>query len=212
MDPKRLVRAGYDRLSYVYRTETGGACGHDYVPWIDKLYKSLGPRPHTLDLGCGCGVPVARLLASRGDVTGVDISPVQVDRARELVPGARFICDDMCSVKFPVASFDAVVSFYSIIHVPIEEHEELFRRITGWLKPGGFFVGTLGGTAWTGTEKDWLGVEGATMYWSHADAETYRRWLEGAGLEVVEDEFVLEGDGGHHLFCAKLNGPSVPCV
>lgn len=119
----------------------------------------------------------SRLLASRGEVTGMDISPVRVDRARALVPGGRFICDDMCSVEFPVGSFDAVVSFYSIIHVPVEEQEALFRRIAGWLKPGGFFMGTLGSAAGTDTERDWLGVEGATMYWSHADAQTYRRWL-----------------------------------
>lgn len=136
----------------------------------------------------------------------MDISPVQVDRARALVPGGRFICDDMCSVELPVGAFDAVVFFYSIIHVPIEEQETLFRRIAGWLKPGGFFMGTLGSTAWTGTERDWLGVEGATMYWSHADAQTYLRWLEEAGFEVLGDEFVSEGEGGHHLFYAKRIG------
>lgn len=62
---------------------------------------------------------------------------------------------------------------------------------------------TLGSVAWTGTERDWLGVEGATMYWSHADAQTYRRWLGEVGLEVVGDEFVPEGTGGHHLFNAR---------
>ncbi|HEU4370726.1 MAG TPA: class I SAM-dependent methyltransferase [Methylomirabilota bacterium] len=206
MDPKQLVRVGWDRLSYAYRAEAGGACGHDYTPWVDKLCDGLGPSSHILDLGCGCGIPVARLLASRGEVTGVDISPVQVDRARALVPGGRFICADMCSVEFPAGAFDAVVSFYSIIHVPIEEQEALFRRIASWLKPGGFFMGTLGSAAWTGTERDWLGVEGATMYWSHADAQTYRRWLGEAGFEVHVDEFVPEGDGGHHLFYAKCIG------
>jgi SAM-dependent methyltransferase len=206
MDPKQLVRVGYDRLSYTYCAEAGGACGHEYTPWVDKVCSGLGATPHLLDLGCGCGIPVARLLASRGEVTGVDISPVQVDRARALVHGGRFICDDMCSVEFPIGSFDAVVAFYSIIHVPVAEQEALFRRIAGWLKPGGFFMGTLGAAAWTGTEQDWLGVEEATMYWSHTDAQTYRRWLGEAGLGVLGDEFVPEGAGGHQLFYAKRIG------
>ena len=53
-----------------------------------------------LDLGCGNGVPVARELSARFAVTGVDLSPVQVERARALVPGARFVCADMTAVEF----------------------------------------------------------------------------------------------------------------
>ena len=206
MDPKNVVRDGYDRVSYAYRMGDRGAGTDDYASWVDGLCGGLGPSPHFLDLGCGCGIPVGRLLASRGQVTGVDISPVQVDRARALVPGGRFICEDMCSVGFAAGSFAAVTSFYAIIHVPVEEQPPLFGRIRGWLVPGGVFVGTLGRVAWTGTESDWLGIEGATMYWSHADAKTYRRWLEEAGFEVLSEEFVPEGDVGHQLFYAKRIG------
>ena len=204
MDPKAIVRAGYDRVSHVYRTEEDGAYQHDYAAWVNRLCADLGLNPHVLDLGCGCALPAGRLIAARAKLTGVDISPVQLDRARVLVPGGRFICDDLCHVRFPAGTFDAVVSFWAIIHVPIEEQRPLFRRIAGWLKPGGFFMGTLSRTAWAGTEEDWLGVEGATMYWSHADAETYRRWLEEAGFHMVAEELVPEGDGGHQLFHARL--------
>ena len=58
--------------------------------------------------------------------------------------------------------------------------------------------------SWTGTEEDWLGVESATMYWSHQDAGTYRRWLTDLGYVIHEDHFVPEGDGGHRLFFAQL--------
>jgi SAM-dependent methyltransferase len=45
-----------------------------------------------LDLGCGCGVPLARDLAAGGyQVTGVDLSVVQVEGARRLVRAARFL-------------------------------------------------------------------------------------------------------------------------
>src|SRR5258708_5776630 len=56
--------------------------------------------------------------------------------------------------------------------------------------------------AWSGTEDNWLGGP-ATMWWSHADAATYRAWLGDAGLEVTEQEFVPEGDGGQALFWAR---------
>jgi hypothetical protein len=55
----------------------------------------------------------------------------------------------------------------------------------------------------TGTENDWLGGA-ATMWWSQADAASYRAWLRQAGLEVTEQQFVPEGDGGHALFWARL--------
>ena len=41
------------------------------------------------------------------------------------------------------------------------------------------------------------------MAWSHADAATYRGWLEAAGLAIVAEEFVPEGDGGFELFEAR---------
>ena len=44
---------------------------------------------------------------------------------------------------------------------------------------------------------------GATMYWSHADAATYRQWLVDAGLVIVRDEFIPEGSVGHQLFEAR---------
>lgn len=41
------------------------------------------------------------------------------------------------------------------------------------------------------------------MWWSHADAGTYRAWIREAGLEVTSQRFVPEGDGGHALFWAR---------
>lgn len=203
VDPKAIVRDGYDVVSYAYRRDDEQLSSRSQ-PRMDHLLAMLGRRPRILDLGCGCGVPLARFLAERGArVTGVDISPVQIERGRRLVPSAYFVCDDMATVDFPVGAFDAVVAWYSIIHLPLTEQRPLFERISRWLVPGGVFMAVLGADAWTGTEENWLGVEGGTMYWSHADARTYRDWLEECGLRVIREEFVPEGDGGHQLFFAR---------
>jgi cyclopropane fatty-acyl-phospholipid synthase-like methyltransferase len=153
-----------------------------------------------LDLGCGCGVPATAILAERYTVTGVDLSPVQVSRARRLVPTARFECADMAAVDFPALTFAAVVSFYAIIHVPLEEQPAIFRNVRRWLRPGGYLLATLGSGAWTGTEDDWLG---APMYWSHADRATYVAWLGEVGFEILWTRFIPEGTGGHTLILAK---------
>jgi len=203
---KALVRRGYDAVSYHYRADGDDGPG-ERGEWIARLVSRLPAGAAVLDLGCGCGVPVAKALVQAGcAVTGVDLSDVQVDRARRLVPGATFLRADASDVSFPARSFDAVVSLYMFIHLPMDEQAPLIGRIAQWLRPGGILLVTTGHTAWTGTDPDWLGG-GAPMWWSHPDAATYRAWFANAGLDVVSEEFVPEGNGGHALFwCQRRAG------
>jgi SAM-dependent methyltransferase len=205
-DPKEIVRKGYDKISYAYRGDEEDASLAQYHGWLDELLPLLartdGSRPVVLDLGCGCGIPVARRLAASCAVTGVDLSPVQIERAQKLVPGAQFLCADMTRLSFPPGSLDAVTAFYSIIHVPQEEQPGLFRAISGWLRPGGYLMATLGSEAWTGTEENWLDA-GAEMYWSHASEPIYRGWLGEAGFTILWTRFIPEGSGGHVLALAR---------
>lgn len=106
----------------------------------------------------------------------------------------------MSIIDFPPQSFAAIVSFFAIIHVPVEEQPAILQKISHWLRPGGFLLATVGAGAWTGTELDW---HGAPMYWSHADRETYLRWLAEVGLEVHWTRFIAEGTGGHTLLLAQ---------
>ena len=83
-----------------------------------------------------------------------------------------------------------------------DQQPGLLRRIAQWLRPGGWLLATVGQDAWTGTENNWLGGP-ATMWWSQADAATYRSWLQQAGLQIVDQDFIAEGDSGHALFWAR---------
>ena len=148
-------------------------------------------------------MPVSRDLSTHGHVvTGVDVSDVQTERARRLVPDATFIRADATQLRLPPKSYDAVVALYSIIHMPLTAQPSLLRAIAGWLVPDGLLVLSAGWRAWTGTQIDWLGGD-APMWWSHADAATYRRWLTEAGFQVLREEFVAEGDSGHSLCWAR---------
>jgi 2-polyprenyl-3-methyl-5-hydroxy-6-metoxy-1,4-benzoquinol methylase len=199
--PKDVVGRGYDALSYRYRGDAD-ALEH-YATWLAQLQERVPPGGAVLDVGSGGGVPLARDLAAAGyAVTGVDLSAVQVERARRLVPTARFLHADAGEVSFPASSFDAVVSLYALIHMPLDEQPRLLRRIGRWLRPGGWLLATTGHHAWTGSEDNWLGGE-APMWWSQADAATYRAWIEQAGLSVVTEDLVPEGDGAHALFWAR---------
>jgi SAM-dependent methyltransferase len=203
-DPKEVVRSGYDAASYAYRSDDApdGQIGR----WLSRLTNDLARGSNVLDLGCGCGIPACRWLVRRGyRVTGIDISPVQIERARALVPEAMFTCADMTGVELPVRTFDAVVCLYALIHVPLQEQARLLQEIHGWLRPKGRLMVIVGANAWTGTEEDWREVSGARMFWAHESTSTYLAWLRDAGFSVEWHRFVPEGEGGHTLVVASAS-------
>jgi 2-polyprenyl-3-methyl-5-hydroxy-6-metoxy-1,4-benzoquinol methylase len=188
-------------LSYRYRADDADEA--EYAPWLAALRERLPSSAGVLDVGCGCGVPVARSLAGAGfRVVGIDISERQIERARRLVSQATFMQADATRIVFADEVFDAVICLYSLIHMRLEAQPELLRRAGRWLRPGGWLLATTGQHAWTGTEDNWLGGP-APMWWSHAGAADYRAWLHDAGLEIASEGFVPEGSSGHALFWAR---------
>ncbi|MGH9005009.1 MAG: class I SAM-dependent methyltransferase, partial [Acidimicrobiia bacterium] len=138
-----------------------------------------------LDLGCSTGSKATTALAAEfAAVTGVDISAKSLMVARWRLPAVTFVNADMTSLELPEGSFDLVTAFYSIIHLPREEHGELLRRVAEWLRPGGGLIASLGASCGDAYEEDWLGVP---MYWSSWDHRTNRCLLTDAGLEILVD-------------------------
>jgi cyclopropane fatty-acyl-phospholipid synthase-like methyltransferase len=157
---RELVRSGYDAISMAYRDDLGCAnpSGAEdtaaYKTWLDELAGLLPDAARVLDLGCGAGVPASRILVDLGlEVTGVDISAVQIERARLLVPEATFVKADMATWDFEPDSYDAIVTLYALIHVPLDDQRRLFTRLAQWLRPGGYLLAIVGYEAWTGIEE-----------------------------------------------------------
>lgn len=222
MEPKEIVRTGYDTLSYLYRRDDD--CSPHHTRWARLLVELLRPThgARILELGCGCGVPVAQTLTRAGHhLVGIDISAVQVGRARELVPKGQFFRADITelvggSVEGGVQDailnsvpFDAVVALYVLIHLPVEEQAALIRHLGDWIKPGGHCMMTVGITAWTGEVKGWLGSARDTrMWWSQSSLENYRKWAKDGGFEIIRDEHVTddvdeESEGHQFLLLRK---------
>jgi cyclopropane fatty-acyl-phospholipid synthase-like methyltransferase len=201
-DRKIQVEDGYDRIaeSYLHSKDENDPATKEALEQLARLDTRGG---QALDLGCGAGVPVTLYLARLGfEVTGVDISAHQLDLAARRVPGATLIKADMASVDFPPATFDAVVSFYAIIHVPREEHGALITRIARWLKPGGVFLATWPLTSWEGEEENWQGW-GAPMWWSHYDRGTYLGLLQGAGFNIISADLHSDTEEWLWVLAAK---------
>jgi cyclopropane fatty-acyl-phospholipid synthase-like methyltransferase len=193
--PARVVAEGYDIVADRYLAWT--VEGPTRLAYLDRLLGMLPDGSRVLELGCGAGEPVARRLSERHRVTGVDLSPEQIARARTRVPDADFLIGDMTQLVLEPGSFDAVVAFYSIIHVPRTQHTDLFQRIASWLRPDGVLLVTMGAGDSPGTvEDEWLGVP---MYFSHFDAPTNRSIVQRAGFVIESAEVVEDDEDGRQV-------------
>ncbi len=180
---RRTVESGYDRIAEQYLSTKDP---HDPLALgaLEDFASLLPAEAAVLDLGCGAGVPATRWLADRGfAVTGVDVSARQLELARENVPEGTFLKADMAEAAFAPETFDAVVAFHSIIHVPRADHPALLGRINRWLKLGGPFLATMTVTDYEGKDEDWEGW-GAPMAWSHYDRDANVEMLREAGFEI----------------------------
>lgn len=198
MDYKETVKAGYDKIAKRYLEDR--TLDSQDVRLLDDLNARLPENAKVLDAGCGSGLPVARILSARFEVTGVDFSEAQIELARKTVPGARFLCQDMTKLDFPGGTFDAICSYYAIIHVPREEHRPLLESFHRMLKPGGYALLCLGAEHLVDDiDEDYLG---ARMYWSHYDADTYLEMLKEIGLTIFWSRIVADAtcEGAGHLF------------
>lgn len=105
---------------------------------IAELSRRLPRGASVLDLGCGTGVPTARVLTDQGHrVLGVDTSSKMLDLARKQVPGAIFIKQDMRDAAFSADEFDAVSAYFSLMMLSRSDISLVLGRVRTWLKPGG---------------------------------------------------------------------------
>ena len=198
MDPEEIVKAGYNAIASEYlgtRREDS-----EDVQLLRELVKLLSRGARMLDAGCGAGVPVTRFLSRFFEVTGVDFAEEQIQLARQLVPQARFLCQDITELSFPDRYFDAICSYYTIIHIPREKHRRLLLDFHRMLRDGGLVLVCMGAGDATGDiEEDFFG---AAMYWSHYDADTNLELLQECGFQVIWSRFVVDdlNPKGKHFF------------
>lgn len=174
----------------------------EHVPKLERCVRQYeaGPDPNTqamldavaplegrrvLDFACGAGLTSA-FLAQRGAiVTGIDISPASIERARELAERAAlsidFVAGELTPRTFPPGSFDAVVGHYALHHVDLRTIVPLLSEI---LVPGGrgAFVETMGLNPLLNLSRRRLAGRGRVASYGSED----ERPLDSSDLRVLE--------------------------
>jgi SAM-dependent methyltransferase len=110
------------------------ATGVDYMAGIvEALARTTGGAPggRALDFGCGTGRLTEAMCAYADQVTGYDISPGMLEKAR--ARGGRAAYVDVA----PAGPFDWINSFIVFQHIPPERGLELIGDLLGRLAPGG---------------------------------------------------------------------------
>jgi SAM-dependent methyltransferase len=122
-DHQARVRASYDSVTDAYVERVHDELRHKpldralLAAFAEQVQSAFGADASVCDAGCGPG-HVGAFLADRGlAVTGVDISPVMVERARALHPALSFEVGTMTRLNAGDGRWHALIAFYSIIHL-----------------------------------------------------------------------------------------------
>lgn len=157
------------------------------APLIELLALQAGER--VLDLGCGDGRLTEKLVDLGATVVGVDASAEQV--AAAIARGLDARVADGAALDF-VEEFDAVLS-NAALHW-MTRPDAVVAGVWKALKPGGRFVGEMGGAGNVARVRGTLlealarrGLDGAAADpWFFPSVEDYAGRLEAAGFEVAE--------------------------
>jgi SAM-dependent methyltransferase len=135
----RPVRAAYSAVAQQYVDVFGGDVATDEdAAFVRRHLAGLGGP--VLDLGCGPGQWTAYLHALGTDVSGVDLVPEFIAHARAAHPGPEFRLGSMTDVDVPAGSVAGVLSWYSTIHLPPAQLDDVLTGFRRLLAPGGVLV------------------------------------------------------------------------
>jgi SAM-dependent methyltransferase len=111
------------------------------VPWV---LDGIQPGSEVLEIGAGPGAATEALHDRVAHLTCVEIdAEMAAQLSRRVAPhGVTVLCQDATATRFPDTSFDAVLSFSMLHHLPSAGlQDRLFSEVFRLLRPGGVFAG-----------------------------------------------------------------------
>jgi ubiquinone/menaquinone biosynthesis C-methylase UbiE len=140
-----VVRHHWNRRAATFDNQSGhGLVSEEQrQAWLNLLSRLAGQTPlRVLDVGCGTGFMALRFAELGHSVTGIDLSPQMIDRARRKAEEdslqIEFRVGDAAEVDSADETYDLVVARHVIWNLPQPE-----RGVGEWLRvlrPGGRLV------------------------------------------------------------------------
>ena len=157
-----------------------------------------------LDIGCGGGANIARLLqrATKGMVQGVDYSIVSVAKSKKV--NAKAIAESRCQVQeanvaklpFEENTFDLITAFETIYFWPVIEH--CFNEVKRVMKPSGQFIIVNEDDGLSGNNEKWEKlIEGMHTY----KPEEIRLHLSNSGFKEIH---IQKNEAKHWLMATAV--------
>ena len=127
----------YDGVSRLAALSVGGEGRFHQLP-LQGL--TIASETKVLDLCCGSGQATRFLVQYFQDVTGLDVSPVSLERARGNVPQAQYVEALAEEMPFGNNQFDLVHTSVAMHEMKPEQLQQIFQEVYRVLKPGGVFA------------------------------------------------------------------------
>lgn len=117
------TRASYDAVAAAYAEAMSDELRHKpldralLAAFAEQVLDAGQGEARVWDIGCGPGHVTAFLAGLGLDAAGLDLSGEMVAQARKRHPGLEFATGSMTALPAADASWDGLVSFYSLIHM-----------------------------------------------------------------------------------------------
>lgn len=137
---KPEVHEGWEKI---YRTQENERFWNMLFDWIIHVI-NLPKNSKVLDVGCGIGQHSARLAKNGFQVIASDFSEDRVNvakaniAAQSLNEKVQFACEDLTNLSFGSESFDCVLCWGVLMHIP--EVEQAMSELTRVVKVGGKLI------------------------------------------------------------------------
>ena len=176
---KVVPKRGYDALADKYEDYYGNNLVQ--IELVNWLINKLPKNSHVLDVGCGTGIPVAKMLSDNGfKVTGIDNSSEMIKRARNNVPTGEFLEMNVKRLRLN-KHFQAITAFFTLLHVQKELFPKILRKLVGLLEDEGYFIISMIDGDFD-EENMFLGKK---MHYTAYKKDDLKKLLLDAGLKII---------------------------
>jgi demethylmenaquinone methyltransferase/2-methoxy-6-polyprenyl-1,4-benzoquinol methylase len=127
----------YDSISHLAALSVGGEAHFRQLAIISLIIHS---DTKILDLCCGSGQSTRFLVNHSQNVTGLDASPLSLERAKRKVSNANYVQAFAEDMPFPNHHFDIVHTSAALHEMQPDQLRQIIQEVYRVLKPGGIFT------------------------------------------------------------------------